>query len=59
LDLYIDMRRHMDLEYPIDFIVQSSETFHRRSLAPTLEKTIACKGVRIYGHTAADAGICR
>ena len=34
---------------PIDILVSRASDFHRRKLLPTLERTVAREGVRLYG----------
>ncbi|GHU75090.1 hypothetical protein AGMMS49992_18330 [Clostridia bacterium] len=50
LDIGVDIRDAMPLEfpYPMDLIANKSSVFKRRSKLPTIQKTIADKGVVIY-----------
>ena len=48
-DIYYDLYVNRKLSVPADIMVNRASIFKRRSQGPTLQRTIATKGVRIYG----------
>ena len=48
-EIYYDLYYNKNLSSPMDIMVGKSSAFNRRKLAPTLQRTIAQKGVLLYG----------
>jgi len=51
LDVGADIRLNLwkKSRMPLDILVGTSSTFHRRKAGVTIQRTIADKGVRLYG----------